>query len=92
MQAQQAVIANKPYLLQSNESGGAIADWITRLFGCWHREMSRPFSSQGQTYRSCLHCGARRQFNLRRWEMQGKFYHRVPGSTYFHQLNGLSAH
>jgi hypothetical protein len=91
LQTQQAIIENNPYLRQSNESGGGIAVWITRLLGCRHREMSRPFSSQGQTYRSCLDCGARRQFNLGRWEMQGKFYYRVPGSTYFRQLNGLTA-
>ncbi len=91
MQARLAIIENKPHHIQSNASGGGIADWVTRLFGCWHREMSRPFSSQGQTYRSCLNCGARRQFNLRRWEMQGKFYYRVPGSTYFRQLNVLAA-
>ncbi len=91
MQAQLAIAENKPHHLQCNLSGGGAAQWITRLFGCWHREMSRPFSSQGQTYRSCLNCGARRQFNLRRWEMQGKFYYRVPGSTYFRRLNGLAA-
>jgi hypothetical protein len=91
MQAELAIIENNPYLIQSNESGGGTADWVTRLFGCWHREMSRPFSRQGHAYRSCLRCGARRQFDLRRWEMQGKFYYRGPGSKYFRQLNGLTA-
>jgi hypothetical protein len=91
MQTQQAIIENKAKLIQNNPSGGAIGRWVTRLFGCWHREMSRPFSSQGQTYRTCLSCGARRQFNLRRWEMQGDFYYRLPTSTYFRPLNGLTA-
>ncbi len=68
-----------------------IGGWITRLFGCRHREMSRPFSSQGQTYRSCLSCGARRQFNLGRWEMQGDFYYRLPTGKHLRALNGLTS-
>jgi hypothetical protein len=90
MQTQQAIIDNHSHVIQNNPSGGGIANWVTRLFGCWHRKMSRPFSSQGQTYRTCLDCGARRQFNLGRWEMQGDFYYRLPTSTYFRPLNGLA--
>jgi hypothetical protein len=67
-----------------------VGAWLTRLFGCKHRQMSRPFSSQGQTYRSCISCGARRQFNLGRWEMQGDFYYRLPTSRHFRALNGLT--
>jgi hypothetical protein len=52
--------------------------WLSRVFGCWHTELSRPFSTQGQTYRVCLACGARRQFNPRTWKMQGKFYYNPP--------------
>jgi hypothetical protein len=62
-----------------NQNSG-VAGWITRLFGCWHKEMSRPFSLYGQTYRTCLDCGARRQFNAESWEMQGDYYYRT-GST-----------
>jgi hypothetical protein len=78
MQTQQAIIEHHSYVTGNNSSGGAIGDLITRLLGCRHKEMSRPFSSQGQTYRSCLACGARRQFNLGRWKMQGGFYYRLP--------------
>jgi hypothetical protein len=28
-----------------------------RLFGCWHRNMSRPFTISGWTYEVCLDCG-----------------------------------
>jgi hypothetical protein len=79
MQTQQAIMESNSSVLQSTPSGGGIGKLVTRVFGCWHREMSRPFSSQGQTYRTCLSCGARRQFDLRSWEMQGKFYYRVLG-------------
>jgi hypothetical protein len=56
----------------------AVGGLFARVFGCRHKEMSRPFTDQGQTYRTCLDCGARRQFNLRRWEMQGDFYYGLP--------------
>ncbi len=76
MQTQQAIIENSN-VIRSIPSGGGIGNLVARLLGCWHKEMSRPFSNQGQTYRTCLDCGARRQFNVGRWEMQGKYYYRA---------------
>ena len=64
--------------------------WLNRMVGCWHKELSRPFSSQGQTYRVCIHCGARRTFNVGRWEMQGGFYFSLPTSKHFGALSGLT--
>lgn len=29
------------------------------LFGCRHRELSRAFTSENETYKVCLKCGAR---------------------------------
>ena len=46
-----------------------------RIFGCWHINMSRPISRGSETYRSCVACGARRRFDLERWEMVGAFYY-----------------
>ena len=69
---------------------GRIGSGLNRLFGCWHSQMSRPFSAEGQTYRACLACGARRQFNIRSWETQGDFYYRLPTSRHFRTLNGLA--
>jgi hypothetical protein len=54
---------------------GKISTFVTRVFGCWHGELSRPFSRGGRAYRKCLSCGAQRQFNLGNWEMQGKFFY-----------------
>jgi hypothetical protein len=76
MQTQEAIIRNSN-VIQNIPSGGGIGNLVTRVFGCWHKEMSRPFSSQGQTYRACLDCGARRKFNLASWETQGKYYYRA---------------
>jgi hypothetical protein len=70
---------------------GKIGGGLNRIFGCWHSEMSRPFSSDGQAYRTCLSCGARRQFNTRSWRTEGDFYYRLPTSKHFRTLNGLAA-
>ncbi|HYY57523.1 MAG TPA: hypothetical protein VE842_09325 [Pyrinomonadaceae bacterium] len=51
------------------------------LFGCWHREMSRPFTLDCNTYRVCLDCGARRAFDPERWEMVGAYYYGLPSAS-----------
>ena len=101
MQAGQLMIEGHPNVGQKSASFSVqgfvesrlvkIVTLINRLFGCWHREMSRPFSRQGHTYRTCLSCGAQRQFNLGRWEMQGDFYYRLPTSKYFSPLNSFAS-
>jgi hypothetical protein len=83
MQTQQAIIENRSNIGQISTARAAGSGWLTKLFGCWHTEMSRPFSNDGQTYRVCLGCGARRQFNLGRWEMQGDFYYGAPSRKHF---------
>jgi hypothetical protein len=55
-----------------------LSTWLTRVFGCWHTEMSRPFTRDGESYRSCLECGARRKFDSARWEMVGAYYYDAP--------------
>ena len=54
------------------------SNWLTRIFGCWHAEMSRPFTHHNESYRACLECGARRDFDPARWEMVGGFYYDSP--------------
>jgi len=54
---------------------GKLTSFVARVFGCWHADLSRPFSREGRAYRTCLSCGAQRRFNLRNWEMHGKFYY-----------------
>ena len=46
------------------------------LLVCWHRKMSRPFTRNGETYRVCLRCGMRRQFDLQEWKTKGEYYNR----------------
>jgi len=82
MQTASSILRNQSNVVQmpAISSNTGVTGWITKLFGCWHKEMSRPFSLSGQTYRTCLDCGARRQFNVGKWEMTGEFYYRG-GST-----------
>jgi hypothetical protein len=64
--------------VEPNGLAALISKWLTRAFGCWHREMSRPFTLGGQSYRTCLDCGARRTFDPSRWEMVGAYYYNPP--------------
>lgn len=47
---------------------------MTKLFGCRHGNIGRPFTIGETAYRSCLNCGARRQFNPETLETHGNFY------------------
>ena len=92
MQAGQLTIATSN-IGQINPSSltAKIGDFMARVFGCWHMEMSRPFSHEGQAYRVCLDCGAHRKFNLGNWEMQGEFYYQRAGTSQFYAMNDLAA-
>jgi hypothetical protein len=85
MQAAQLTIANSSAIASSTASQresasltGRLDSLMARVFGCRHADMSRPFSRDGRAYRSCLNCGAQRQFNLGNWKMQGGFYYGQP--------------
>jgi hypothetical protein len=45
------------------------------LFGCWHKRMSRPVTRNRVTFRSCIDCGARRKFDVERFQTMGPFYY-----------------
>ena len=64
--------------LASSSLSGKLDSLMARVFGCRHTDMSRPFSRDGRSYRSCLNCGAQRQFNLGNWKMTGGFYYGQP--------------
>ncbi len=46
-----------------------------KIFGCWHRELSRPFTNKRSSYRSCLSCGAMKRFDTESLKTFGPFYH-----------------
>ena len=47
---------------------------VSRIWSCWHRTMSRPFTHDGETYRVCLKCGMRREFDLQTWKTTHSYY------------------
>jgi hypothetical protein len=49
---------------------------VRSLFECWHRRMSWPITRDGQTYRTCVKCGVRRNFDPKTWKSVGSFYRR----------------
>ena len=79
MQAGELTIANLAVgHIEPSSVTGKIGNLMARVFGCRHAELSRPFSRGGRTYRSCVGCGAQRQFHLGNWQMQGDFYYGKP--------------
>ena len=55
--------------------GERIGEFLARAFGCRHRQMSLPFTRGNLTYRTCVACGARRDFDLVKREMVGPYYY-----------------
>jgi hypothetical protein len=47
---------------------------VSKIWSCWHRKMSRPFTHDGETYRVCLKCGMRREFDLEAWKTGHSYY------------------
>ena len=45
-----------------------------RLFGCHHKRLSLPRSNSNESYRECVNCGTRRNFNPETWQTIGPFY------------------
>lgn len=79
MQAGELTIANLAVgHIEPSSLAGKIGNLMARVFGCRHAELSRPFSRNGRAYRSCVNCGAQRQFNLGNWQMQGSFFYGKP--------------
>jgi len=46
-----------------------------KIFGCWHKELSRPFTNQKSSYRACLNCGALKHFDTENLKTVGPFYY-----------------
>jgi hypothetical protein len=45
------------------------------LFGCWHKRLTRPMTSERTTYQACVDCGARKNFDAETFRSQGSFYY-----------------
>ncbi len=91
MQSQLTIINPTVTQVTASSIFSRFVGWIARIFGCWHREMSRPFSHHGHAYRTCLNCGAQRRFNLNNWEMQGSYYYNRPSTRQLQVLSGFQS-
>lgn len=61
-----------------NRTTGAFGEKIGlmgKLFGCWHKQLSRPFTNRNSSYRVCLNCGARKRFDTGTLKTYGPFYY-----------------
>lgn len=47
---------------------------FSRILGCSHKNLSRPFEEGGVGYKTCLSCGARSPYDPVTFESDGKFY------------------
>lgn len=63
------------------ESFGDKIGLFGKIFGCWHKKLSRPFSDKKSAYRACLECGARKPFDAVTLKSSGAFYY--PPATSF---------
>ena len=46
-----------------------------KLFGCWHKQLTRPFKGKQGSYRACTSCGARAKFDTENLTTLGTFYY-----------------
>ena len=58
-----------------NETFGGKIGLLAQLFGCWHQQISRPFTIGNASYQACLHCGARRAFDTQTLKIYGSFHY-----------------
>lgn len=65
----------KSLINQTNEAFGNKIGLLGSLFGCWHKQISRPFTIGSNSYRACLHCGARKHFDTQTLRTYGSFHY-----------------
>ncbi len=46
-----------------------------RLLGCRHKQLTRPFTNEKGSYRACINCGARKEFDIKSFKTLGTFYY-----------------
>ena len=65
----------KGYSNRPDNKLGEPIGFFGKLFGCWHKELSRPFTENKFSYRVCLECGARKEFDTESFRTSGPFYY-----------------
>ena len=72
-----SIIENDQSLAADNHSRafGRRIGLIARIFGCWHKQISRPFQEGADSYVTCLGCGARRRYDAEEFMLVGAFHY-----------------
>jgi len=60
---------------RTDSSLGTRIGLLGKLFGCWHKDLSRPFTDSKSSYRVCTNCGARKMFDTKNFKTSGNFYY-----------------
>lgn len=71
---EQNLLAEKSVNHRSNTFGNKIGLFAS-LFGCWHKRLTRPFTSDKHTYMACLECGARKKVDAQNFKVSRAFYY-----------------
>ncbi len=79
---EQNIIAER-VLDRTDGTFGKKIGFVGAMFGCWHKRLTRPFASKKVSYRACLDCGARAEFDTEDFKTLGTFYY--PPSVTFNR-------
>jgi len=60
---------------KSEEVFGRKIGVFGKIFGCQHKRLTRPITSERTTYQACVECGARKGFDIRTFRSSGRFYY-----------------
>ena len=60
---------------KSEEVFGRRIGVFGKIFGCQHKRLTRPITSERTTYQACVECGARKGFDTRTFRSSGRFYY-----------------
>lgn len=71
----QSGFAAKAIDITSEELRGRKIGIVGKIFGCWHKRLTKPMTSERTTYRACLDCGARKNFDAVTFRSSGSFYY-----------------
>jgi hypothetical protein len=77
----QTVLNQQRAISGENQRSKPSFGFLSGLFGCRHKELTRPFTVGKSTHRSCTDCGAWRDFNPDTLETYGKFYYPMPENS-----------
>ena len=66
---------------RNDDSLGTRMGLLGKLFGCRHKDLSRPFTTNEGSYRTCLECGAHTGFDISSFKTLGGFYYPPVGAV-----------